>query len=210
MYMKKVSEYLREERHKRNLSLLDIEQATKIKKEYLAAIESGRFSSLPSHAYALGFVKTYASYLGLSEQKVMALFRRDYGEEHFEVVPQYRKNQHKFDRRFFFSARGIVVLGAILLVVGYIVFQYGPLFVGPALAVTSPKEGSIIRENVFEVKGATDPYAVVLVNQEEAYVDLNGNFKKTVYTFTGEKQIIVVAKNRFGKETKKMITIQVK
>lgn len=207
--MKHVHDYLREERLKQQLTLEEVENATKIKKEFLSAIEGGRLHKLPSQAYALGFVKTYASYLGLPEQKILALFRRDYAEQGFEVVPSYRKNQHKFNRAFFVSTRGVITLLTVLLITGYIIFQYGPLLFGPRLSVTSPKNGSVLKENVVEVSGKTDPYATVSIDQDDAYVDVNGNFKKSVYLFSGERKITILAKNRFGKETREAITVKV-
>ena len=75
--MRRVSDILREEREKKNLSLEYIEKTTKIRVEYLKAIEEGRFHTLPSESYALGFVKNYASFLGLSRARIVALFRRE-------------------------------------------------------------------------------------------------------------------------------------
>ena len=51
-------------REEKNLSLDEVSRATKIKKEFLIAIEEERFDSLPGPVFARGFVRAYADYLG--------------------------------------------------------------------------------------------------------------------------------------------------
>ena len=51
-------------RTQRKLSLEEVAAATKIKARFLSAIEKGEYEKLPSPAYAKGFVKNYAAYLG--------------------------------------------------------------------------------------------------------------------------------------------------
>jgi cytoskeletal protein RodZ len=49
----------------RGLDLRDVERDTRIRARYLAALEEEDFDSLPGEAYAAGFLRTYAAYLGL-------------------------------------------------------------------------------------------------------------------------------------------------
>ncbi len=86
---------LRDARIASGLSFADIEEETKIRKYYLEALENENFKVLPPPVYASGFVKRYASILGLDEQEVVAEFRElAYGrekepemEERLERVP---------------------------------------------------------------------------------------------------------------------------
>ena len=57
------------------------------------------------------------------------------------------------------------------------------------------------------MRGKTDPYAQVSVNGEEVYVALDGTFKKSVYQFSGNNKIKIVAKNRFGKQSEKAVNV---
>lgn len=57
------------------LSFEDVEQALRIRAEMIEAIETGRMDRLPGPVYALGFVRTYAEYLGLDTEKIVQLFR---------------------------------------------------------------------------------------------------------------------------------------
>ncbi len=208
--MKKVSELLYEERIRKNVSLEDIEAATKIKKQFLEAIESGQLRTLPSKTYALGFVKTYAQYLGLPLSRVTALFKREYEDDEYHVVPEFRKKQHTFNKKNIFNARVILVICVALILVGYLFFQYNSLFFNPKLIISLPKDKSSVTGETVEVKGKTDQYATVTVEGEDVYVNLQGEFKKSVFLFPGEKKIKIIAKNRFGKETIKEIEVFVK
>lgn len=61
----KIGRFLEQKRKERGLSLEEVEQATKIRKRYLAGLERDDYAVLPDAVYARGFLKTYANYLGL-------------------------------------------------------------------------------------------------------------------------------------------------
>ena len=61
----KIGPILEHRRKERDLSLDDVEQATKIRKRYLDGLERDDYDVLPAGVYAQGFLKTYANYLGL-------------------------------------------------------------------------------------------------------------------------------------------------
>ena len=200
---------LREARERKAISLDTASEATKIKKEFLNSIEKGSFEVLPSESYALGFVKNYARYLGVYTSQIVPLFRREYeSKQKVHIVPEFRKNQHKFNRNFF-SAKGLLIAIVVVVVSAYIFFQYSSLIFPPPLAIESPKNGQVLKSNTIQVKGKTDPYATVTVNGEEVYVNLQGKFQKSLYMFTGENKISVISKNRFGKEASKTVIVKV-
>jgi cytoskeleton protein RodZ len=61
----KIGRFLEQARKAKGLSLEEVEQATKIRKRYLAGLEHEDYAMLPDAVYAQGFLKTYANYLGL-------------------------------------------------------------------------------------------------------------------------------------------------
>lgn len=208
--MRKISDILKETRLKKGLQLIDVEKETKIKLIFLEALERGDFKKLPSESYALGFVKTYASYLGMSQATAAALFRREYESKQIDIMPTYKKKQPGGRKRISFkSPKGFFILFFGVLLCIYLIFQFSFLFMGPKLAVDSPKEGQLVTSNIIQVSGKTDPYATILVNGEEIYVDLSGSFKKNMYVHSGEQDITIISKSRYGKETKKEIQVRV-
>jgi cytoskeletal protein RodZ len=207
--MKKLSDILREKRLEYGYSLEQVEKDIKIKKEFLKAIEENRYNDLPSDTYATGFVKNYGQYLGMSEQKLLALFRRDYKVGKSEYVPTYRKKRYTSTKGLVFSLKGGIFFVVGIIIVGYLGFQVSSLFIGPELEVIEPKNNSVVEEDVINISGTTDPYASLTINGESTYVALDGKFKKSLYVFEGEQIIKVSAKNRFGKETIKEVQINV-
>lgn len=205
--MRNISEILKEERLKKGLSLDDAVAATKIKKSSILAIEDGRISSLPE-SYALGFVKNYAEYLGVSTERAAALYRREHDTKHIESVPKFRRPVGSSMHFSLKSARGLLILGVILIVCVFAIYQFSFVFIGPGLKISSPKDSTIVESNVVVVSGKTDPAAIVTINNEEVYVDLSGSFKKTIFVPSGDAIMTIVSKNSYGKETKKLIPLR--
>ena len=68
-------ENLRREREMRGVSLEEISSATKISLRFLDAIEREDFSKLPGGIFSRSFIRSYARYLGLDEERVVAEFQ---------------------------------------------------------------------------------------------------------------------------------------
>lgn len=61
---------LREARERRGWTIADVAQQLRIRPPVLEAMEAGRFEKLPNGAYALGFVRSYADFLGLDRDEI--------------------------------------------------------------------------------------------------------------------------------------------
>ena len=61
----RVGAMLKERRVQSGYEIADISQFLRIRQPHLRAIEAGRFEDLPGPAYAAGFVRSYAEFLGL-------------------------------------------------------------------------------------------------------------------------------------------------
>ncbi len=64
---------LRRARRARGLELADVEHALRIRVRHLRALETERFDELPGDVYGRMFLRTYAEYLGLDGDRVVAL-----------------------------------------------------------------------------------------------------------------------------------------
>jgi cytoskeleton protein RodZ len=71
---------LRTVRQNLGWDLGDLARSLRIRQAYLEAIEAGRISDLPGTTYALGFVRAYASALGLQGEQVASRFRAESAE----------------------------------------------------------------------------------------------------------------------------------
>jgi cytoskeleton protein RodZ len=70
--MRELGAQLRQERLKRGEDLDDVAQHLRIKSSYLFALEQGDLSGLPGRAYALGFLRSYADYLGFDGEDLIS------------------------------------------------------------------------------------------------------------------------------------------
>jgi cytoskeletal protein RodZ len=69
--LKSLGETFKQRRKEMNLSLKEVENATSIRMGHLQAIEEGEMHKLISPIYAQGFMKQYASFLGIDGDKIV-------------------------------------------------------------------------------------------------------------------------------------------
>lgn len=69
-------------------ALLDVAAMLRIRPSYLEALEAGRLNHLPGNVYALGYLRSYATALGLDGEEVARRFRAEAGEipRHSELI----------------------------------------------------------------------------------------------------------------------------
>lgn len=73
--MFEIGSTLREARVRRGLTLQQAEEDTKIRVRYLQAMENEEWDVLPGVAYAKGFLRTYATYLGLDPEVIVGEYK---------------------------------------------------------------------------------------------------------------------------------------
>lgn len=83
-----VSAVLRRAREKHGQDVRTVAQVLRIRQAYLEALESGSYDKLPGNAYALGFLRTYAEYLGLNANNIVDRFKDEVQgpERHTELI----------------------------------------------------------------------------------------------------------------------------
>lgn len=72
---RRIGAILREARKRREIELSEVEAATRIRLKYLRAIEDEDWEVLPGDVYARGFIRTYASFLGLDGERLAGEYR---------------------------------------------------------------------------------------------------------------------------------------
>jgi cytoskeleton protein RodZ len=77
---------LRAARERVGWSLSQMAEALRIRYQYLAALEEGRIAELPGNAYALGFMRTYATALGLDPNEIARRFKAEAAEVNQKTV----------------------------------------------------------------------------------------------------------------------------
>lgn len=72
--MAEIGQQLRDAREAQQLSLLEVERETRIRRVFLQAIEEERFDDLPGDVYTRGFIRNYALFLNLDPRPLLADF----------------------------------------------------------------------------------------------------------------------------------------
>ncbi len=122
--MPSFGENLRREREMRGVTLEEISAATKISVRFLNCLETEEFEKLPGGIFTRSFIRTYARYLGLDEERVLAEYqlvakpKSDFDPARLTVSGSRARTR---------SRRGPVVavlLAILLLTGGYAVYRY--------------------------------------------------------------------------------------
>lgn len=72
-----VGEELRRARQQAGLELSDVAAHLRIRSNFLSALEEGRPDALPGITYAIGYVRTYAGFLGLDPEAAVRRFKEE-------------------------------------------------------------------------------------------------------------------------------------
>ena len=197
--MKSIGPTIKEARLRKKISLAHLENETKIKKDFLIAIEGENWAILPDLPVVTGFIKNIASVLSLNESQLTAMLRRDYPPKKLAINPRPDvSDRFTWTPRFtFFAAAGAI----FVFILGYLIFQYKSFVTPPVLSVSRPKEGAIVTTGTVRVEGETDPNATVKVNNQPVLVADDGNFSVDIEIYEGTGEIVVVATSRTGRET---------
>ena len=199
--MVRAGQKLREQRITKGLTIEEVSKKTKIRASYLLAIEKGEYQKLPASTYIIGFVRNYAKYLDLPEQEILALFRREFDEEKtFKILPEGLVKEDFPIKRIRLADTAKIIVLLVIILLGYILFQYRFAIISPPLEISTPSDGAIVLSRTITVSGKTDPNATVFVNNDNVSLDSDGIFKKSINVFPGKTIIRVKAINYFGKE----------
>ena len=70
---------LRQARLSRGKSIEEVSRETRIRPEYLQALERERFEILIGDVYVRGFLRSYSTYLGMDADSVLTVYNRNFG-----------------------------------------------------------------------------------------------------------------------------------
>ncbi len=138
----------REARESKGLELGDVAELTHVRREYLRALEEGRFADLPEDVYTRNFVRLFAHAVGLPGDEALELYQRERQragglttlEERLEKERRGEPPPRQAKRRR--NGRGFRInpmIPTVLLVVALValaVWGYNALFFRPGSTLT--------------------------------------------------------------------------
>lgn len=196
--MKTAGDLLKSKRLTLELTLADVAGKTKLKEDYLLALENSAFNLLPSATFAKGALTNYAKVLHLNPETIVAMFRRDFAEnDKGEIIPRGLVNP-VVKKTTFIPVNLILSSVAILAFLGFLGFQLLSWASLPRLELVQPEDGETYGEKVT-VRGVTEKDSAVLVSGQSVIVDQNGQFTLDLVFPAGTHSVLVEATNRQGK-----------
>jgi cytoskeletal protein RodZ len=161
-----VGNLLKKAREHAGKQLDEISQATKIKPHYLRKIEENDFSEFSSSTFIKGFIRSYAMYLGLDAESIVALFRRQIGEEDVPLKPSQVIS--KPTTGIVVSPMAIISSAVVVFFIGlfaFLLFQFYNLQQPPKFEIVQPAEDSItVDKTSYEIKGYIEANSRLLIN----------------------------------------------
>ena len=137
-----VGEILRRARMHYNLSLEDVTVVLRIQVSSLEALESDDVKKLPGRVYAIGYIRSYAEYLGLDGDQVVNLFKEQIGQS-------ISRPEYNFPVAISESKRPDLTIFAISLL--------GLIIVFASYQMLKPNEKSLDPLSVKTVSTTTEP-----------------------------------------------------
>ena len=206
--MNTIGQIIKFARVKKKLSFRKLEEATKIRASFIKSIEEENWNVLPTFTTVLGFVKSLSTTLGVDQNMAVAVLKRDYPPKKLNISPK----PDAFSR-FTWSPKLTFAIGTvfvILVILGYIGFQYAKFISPPDLNVDSPKENQTVDGNSVLVFGSTDQDVKITVNNQPVLVDADGKFSVNLGVTETTREIDIIATSRSGKERiiSRKITVQ--
>ena len=192
-------EILKNQRIKKNLSLLDISKQLKVKDKYLSALENNNWNFFESRVYIEGLIKTYSRFLGLNYKKILPFFYRDYEDK--EVVSFRKRISDKYFtpqvKKIFQSS--IFIL--IFIFFGYFIYQLKIFLTPPKLVLLSPKNDIFYNENLIKVVGKTEKETSINIFGERIYPNQDGVFEYNFPLKKGKNELVIELIGANGRKT---------
>jgi hypothetical protein len=133
--MFEIGRSLRDARRQLGVDLDAAQRATRIRRRYLEAIEEERFELLPAPAYARGFLREYADFLGLDGEIYVAEYDERFApHEDAPVAPTPLRAPSRL------VSPGVValLLGIVVVAIGLVAWSLGGRSHSPKAAPTTP------------------------------------------------------------------------
>lgn len=113
-----IGSVFREARNRRKIDLSEVEAATRIRVRYLRAIENEEWDVLPGGVYTRGFIRTYATFLGLDGERLAEDYRKSVegGQRGAASEPVAAAASQPSERRWPIPHGSWIAVPAVLLV----------------------------------------------------------------------------------------------
>lgn len=105
------------------------------------------------------------------------------------------------------SFKQILAAGFLLFILAYALFQARFLIIGPRISVETPRNGDTVAGGPMTISGHARNISFISLNDRPIFLDEEGYWSEKLIAQRGLSIMTVKARDRFGRETAKVITI---
>ena len=121
--MDSIGDFFKQVRETKGLTVDEVASKTRIRTDFVKALEEGNFAKLPDQVFARGFVRSYARSLGLDEEDAIHRFIQSAGafyekqdeRERLKVRQAEEERKRRANRKAVAIAIGIAILTLVIL-----------------------------------------------------------------------------------------------
>ena len=130
--MTDIGTILKEGRNEKGLTLVVLQQTSKIQKRYLIAIEDGDFAALPGKFYVRAFIKQYAETVGIDPEELLAKLDEDKApkpEEKTEATTRTEAVKREEEKTMSPILAGLIRYLPTIIIVSIVVAILGTIYI---------------------------------------------------------------------------------
>lgn len=120
--MESLGETLRRVRLEKELTIEELARKTRVRPEFLEALEEDRYEIFPARTYVVGFLRSAARALRIDEEEVLRRFRSERGDEEPEDEQLWGDDTGGEEEES--TSRLLPILTVVALVIAAAVFLY--------------------------------------------------------------------------------------
>jgi transcriptional regulator with XRE-family HTH domain len=171
-----LGKYLQREREIRKISLKRVADHTRVREQFLKAIEEDQFHLLPSGTYVKGFLLAYARYIGLDPNDVLLRYENLLKGEpvgHIGILPERKSSKISWNRKHLLAIGGAIAV-SLIAVYSFLYLSKPPVESIPAKPETKETLPPILPLKTPEIASSPEekPFSLQLKAVEKTWVRL--------------------------------------
>lgn len=159
--MESVGEFFRQVRETKGLTIDEVASKTRIRSDFVKALEDSNFAKLPDQVFARGFVRSYARSLGLDEEDAIQRFAESAGAFYEKQGERERLRQRQLEedrrRRSNRKAVGIAIMAAVLTLIFLLSREQSSIMVRRSAPDTTSSRRAVAVKDSQETQPRTQP-----------------------------------------------------
>ncbi len=173
---------------------------TSIQERHIRLLLDGDLKKLPPAPYVRGYLLKICRALELDMQDVWQTYKNEVEGGSSGPLDLLPSNRFAIQSK----AKKFLIWGGLgILIISYLGWNSRQLIGSPILQIIAPKEETTItEESLIVIEGLTDYSNKLTINNEQIYLEKNGQFKKEYDLQEGINTFEILAKKFLGQEIK--------